>query len=591
MPARPSTAPPTLQARTEFHDRFRSRRHYLEVHDHSTSNPGLYLSIAHKLARPLQMTRTVRSLTMADQVQIHFSPDTEHQAEWIVTSMKFVERFNQPYELRLVLRTDDLSAEPATMLGTRVSLELARGEMHRELFGVVGDVEDGTVGEDYVAATVTIVPALAALAHRRNSRFFSDKSVKEVLIEVLSEGLAPYDREVDASFLHAEYPTRQHITQYRESDLDFVHRLMEEHGVTYRFDHRDGAELMVLLDNDSAYTSLTSLGSADGVLPMARTDGGSDDREDLRHFARKSMTQPTVARGAAFDWRNPSVEALEAALSKSGQPELEDYDFRIPPAGLGIEEVERRVQLRGRYLRRGEQTFSGVTTATQLRPGAKFELIDHPGGDLNGAYLVTSVEHAAGDLAVPSDPATAYNNRFECIPLGVPWCPTPKTPRPQISGVQTATVVGDGEIDVDAHGRVKVEFHWDRDQGASCFIPVVQPWAGKGWGTMFYPRVGMQVVVSFLDGDPDQPVVTGTLYNGTNTPPYGLPGEQTKSGIKTQSSPGGGGFNELRFEDAANSEEIYIHAQRDFRREVLNDQAETIGGHQTIQVAKDRTMD
>src|SRR5690606_27366984 len=187
---------------------------------------------------------------------------------------------------------------------------------------------------------------------------------------------------------------------------------------------------------------------------------------------------------------------------------------------------------------------------------------------LGAEYLVTDVVHSYGTFATGEQAADPFSNQFECIPSQVEWRPLRRHPRPRIASMQTATVVGPSgeEIHTDEHGRIKVQFHWDRggrfDENSSCFVRVVQPWAGNNWGFLWLPRIGMEVAVTFVDGDVDRPIVTGCLYNDANQPPY-LPGEKTKSTIKSQSSPGGDGFNELRFEDAAGSEEIFLHAQKD----------------------------
>ncbi|MCA9699496.1 MAG: type VI secretion system tip protein VgrG, partial [Myxococcales bacterium] len=395
--------------------------------------------------------------------------------------------------------------------------------------------------------------------------------------QVLGEGLRPYEREVDLSRLHGEYPQRQHIVQYRERDLDFVHRLLEEQGIRYVFEQGENAERLVLLDDVESHVPLVSLGSEDGFLPMTLAEGEADQREDLLSFVRESRIKPTVARGASYDWRSPGVEAFESAGDDDDGPELEDYDFDPPSAGLGVDEVERAVRLRGKQLRQDVQLFKGASTATQLHPGASFELGDHPQGELNGRYLVVKVTHQ-GDLSQAA--GQAYQNRFQAVPLGKGWVPPRNHSKPVIPGVQTATVTGDDEICTDESGRIQVQFHWDRKRSTTCYVPMVQPWAGAGWGTQFLPRVGMEVVVSFIDGNPDRPVVVGSLYNGANQPPFPLPGEKTRSGIRSNSVPGGGGWNELMFEDTAGAEEIHLRAQRNFNQETLNDHIAHVGQHQ-----------
>jgi type VI secretion system secreted protein VgrG len=546
-------------------------------------------------------------------VRVSFLPDGD-AAEWTVAGLQLSERFNQPYELRLDLRTTNLTAEPAQLLGVSATVMTERGSLTRELCGIIESVEDGLADHDALIATVVIVPALMALAQRKTSRIFQEKTIPEILQEVLEEGLGPYERTIDTDFLSGSYSPQEYTVQYQETDLDFVERLMEEYGITYRFKHEDGKEILMLLDSDAAYVDVTSFGNMDGVLPVVLRDGSSGQREDIRAFHRESKLRPTVARTMVFDWlapeslqpaENAEAAELEGQNGATLEPEREVYEHEAPTTtygyrtgGLDFAAVEEQTKLRRKVQQRDAVRCFGTSTVTGLAPGQKFELLDHPQAELEGQYLVIAVEHSAGTLSNTSVPGEDYANRFECIPLAVEWRPARRWPKPRITSMQTATVVGPAgeEIHTDEHGRIKVQFHWDRDgafdENTTCFIRVVQPWAGNGWGFVFLPRIGMEVAVTFIDGDPDRPVVTGCLYNGANPPPYGLPDEKTKSTIKSESSPGGNGFNELRFEDAAGAEEIYIHAQKDFNEEVLNDHNTHVGNNQTntVEVDQEQTV-
>src|SRR3989441_2894407 len=239
---------------------------------------------------------------------------------------------------------------------------------------------------------------------------------------------------------------------------------------------------------------------------------------------------------------------------------------------------------------------TGETNCARLTPGHTFEIGGHPRKDYNGKYLIVGAQHhgsqpqALGREGAGS--ASSYSSSFTCIPADVPYRPPRITPRPMAQGAQTAVVVGPSgeEIHTDEHGRIKVQFHWDRegkkDENSSCWIRVAQPWAGPKWGSLFIPRIGWEVVVEFMDGDPDQPLVTGSVYHADNPPPYSLPGDKTKSTIMSNSSKGGGGSNELRFEDAKGSEEIYLHGQKDWNVVIENDESDTIGGNPTVPVGK-----
>lgn len=543
--------------------------------------------------------------------KVQFQPGPDVDGQWHVDGLRAVERLGEPYTLTVALRTDDLTAEPATLLGKAVSVLIERDALHQELAGIVERVEEGDTDDHALHATITVVPALRALEHRRNSRVFQDLSIPEILATVLGDGLGGYGRTIDTTALSADYPPTEYTVQYRETDYELVHRLMEENGITYRFASEGGVETMMLGDGATPFGELRSAGNADGMLPVKTTDGDPGLHEDAQQFERVSRLRPTVARTAVFDWHvprplqdgeDPGAAPLSSPNGATLGPEREDYDHREPAtlhgyrsSPLDFSQVQRQLELRRAVHQRDAVRCTGRSTATQMTPGLSFELLDHPREDLVGKYVLVAVEHLYGSFAGTAA-ASAYYNRFECIPATVPWRPDRLHPRPRIPGVQTATVVGPSgeEIFTDAHGRIKVQFHWDRgggfDSDSSCFVRVVQPWAGNGWGALFLPRVGMEVTVTFVDGDPDRPIVTGCLYNGTHAPPHALPGSKTRSGIKSESSPGGGGSNELRFDDAAGSEEIYVHAQKDMNEAVGNDHDLSVGNNQTLAVAVDQTQ-
>ncbi len=548
------------------------------------------------------------NLDLDQTVTVRFEPQDEVEAPWQVTGLLGWQRFNEPYELSVQLATQDLMTEPDELLGLSVNFALERQGLCHDLSGIIERVEDGVIDKHNLYTTLTVVPALVALEYRTNSRIFQEMTIPEILEQVLTEGLDPYGRRVDLGYLTAAYEVQEYTVQFRETDFDFVSRLMEEYGIAYHFVSVDGKEVMTLSDSGAACVGLVSLGNQEAVVPLVERDADPGFHENVTSFRRKSKLRPTVARTKIFDWLDPSMpletenaEFAELQTCVNGaklDPEREDYDHGEPSSvfgnrstGLSVAAVDAQVALRRARHQRDAMRCMGTSTVTGMAPAAQFELIDHSLFELNTRYTVVAVEHAYGIHAGGS-----YANRFECIPAVVAWKPDRRRPRPRISGIHTATVVGPRgeEIHTDEHGRIKVQFHWDRegelDENSSCFLRVVQPWAGNGWGFMFLPRIGMEVAVTFIDGDPDRPVVTGCLYNGALRPPYSLPDERTKSTIKSESSPGGGGYNELRFEDAAGSEEIFIHAQKDFNEVVLNDHNTTVGNNQTNNVDVDQTQ-
>jgi type VI secretion system secreted protein VgrG len=298
-----------------------------------------------------------------------------------------------------------------------------------------------------------------------------------------------------------------------------------------------------------------------------------------------------------YDFTRPSSPPETKAKDKE-YDNLEIYDY--PGRFIDEKTGNRLAKVTLERRTSGRQTLAGSSVCRHFSVGRRFDLISHPNADFNGTYMLTEVIHTGKQPQTlqeltGSEGSSTYGNTFTCIPKTVTWRPEPPGPKPSVTGVQTATVTGpkDEEIYTDEYGRIKVQFHWDRlgkkDEKSSCWIRVAQPWAGAGWGHLFIPRIGQEVIVSFVDGDPDRPVVTGAVYNGANKPPYSLPAEKTKSTIRTNSTKGGGGFNELRFEDRKDAEEIYLHGQKDWNIEILNDKTQTIGHDEKLDVKNDRT--
>jgi type VI secretion system secreted protein VgrG len=546
---------------------------------------------------------------LANQVIVRFEPSADIEGDWQVSGLLIRQQFNEPGKATIELHSQDLMAEPSLMLGTSATIMIERAGVVREFSGIVERVEDGVSSQHELVTTLTLVPALVALRHRTNSRIFQEMTIPEILEKVLSEGLGAYEREVDVGYLSGTYPAQEYTVQYQETDFDFVHRLMEEHGINYHFVSQDGKEVMTLHDSDSIYADLVSLGNSDGALPIVMRGDSAGLTEELSEFRRFSKLRSTVARTKVFNWLTPAspyeAENSDAAelVTPNGaslDPEREDYVHDEPSslssyrtAGLMPADVDQDIKLRRTVHQRDAIRCVGVSTAIGMAPAVRFELVDHPQPDLADQYVVVAVEHTFGTYGLGG---TGYANSIECIPSAIEWRPERRRKRPRMPSLQTATVVGPAgeEIHTDEHGRIKVQFHWDRegknDENSSCFVRVIQPWAGNGWGFVFLPRIGMEVAVNFIDGDPDRPMVSGCVYNGENVPPYALPGEKTKSTVKSNSSPGGNGFNELRFEDAAGSEEIFIHAQKDFNEVVLNDHNTTVGNNQTNNVDVDQTQ-
>jgi type VI secretion system secreted protein VgrG len=519
--------------------------------------------------------------------------------QWLVRGMRLVEGLSEPYLVELDLVSEELGADTEGMLGASVELSLERGDLVRAVCGVVQLVEFIGVADGRLQVRVEVVPALQLLGQRVDTRLWQHVKVTDVVAEVLRAGLGDYGREVELGNLRGVYPEREAIVQYHESDLDFVSRLMEEEGISYWFDHERGdhAELMVLEDSADNHLDVATLDD-DATLRIIVDRADNAEVESLQYFDWTRELTSTAVHRRGFDWLTPRVP-IETSAPAAGERNTdargrvrEVYQHgRFVEPDPGPRTIRRLHQLGQR-----DAVARGFGNVIGMAPGRKFALVDHQRPDLDREYVVRRVVHVAdcpevmpGEL--PSE-QPRYQNRFECSVLDAakPVRPLPLTPRPRIHGPQTAIVTGpEGEeIHTDEHGRVKVRFDWDRantlTDDTSMWIRVAHSWAGPGFGTFFLPRVGMEVVVEFLEGDPAKPLISGCVYDGDNQSSIAVPDAKTQSTIRTRSSPASDGYNELRFEDAAGSEAIVLHAQKDLAETVGNDHRTTVQANQTQRV-------
>ncbi|HEY4120624.1 MAG TPA: type VI secretion system tip protein TssI/VgrG, partial [Byssovorax sp.] len=506
-------------------------------------------------------------------------------------------------ELSRVFRLDArVLCEPderVAVVGERASVTLSgKDGRGRTVHGVVERVSvEGVIragGERVVR--VRVVPRLAMLRHRVTSVVHVEQTVPEVVAGAL--GLAGV--RVTTRLTRA-YAKRAYCVQYKESTLAFVRRILAEEGVLFTFDHGDadsGEDSVVLFDAAEGYGKLEPQ-----TLTLRRRDareGRPGSGDDVLEFALESAAAPDRALLRDYDPQKPlldlRVSARAGVTPPVGGAELLAYEHRGPYAEADVESPPAEVALEQR--RRGAVVGRGTSTSRAIAPGLAFRLDAETTPELSGAYAITSIEH---DLAqhAERDGQLVYENRFTCAPADVAH--RPPRPRQRVRQVlETAIVVGPAgeEIHTDALGRVQVRFHWqigDAGDGASTWLRVVQPWTGAGFGAHFVPRVGSEVMVTFLGGDPDAPVVVGGVYNATSPPPFALPADKTRSGLRTRTSPGGAGANELSFEDAAGSEQIFLKAQRDLDIDVGRDAtthvkrnaSRVVGGSDTSDTAGD----
>ncbi len=548
-------------------------------------------------------------------VEFHLESDAFGGSEARLSALTVYEALGEPYGAELGVTVAERDFDGARVLGKDVVVTVERqGGVTRRLTGIVREVREGEQAtgegkvEEATRLSVVVVPALWMLSRRRDTRIFQDMTVPDILDEVLNGALGPYGREIRSS-LRATYPTREYCVQYQETDLDFVHRLMEEEGIFYTFDHEGDVEVMVLVDDNDACTRIEAPDG--GVVSYQPHNMVIRVAEPVHLVQRRTRTTTTSVVLGEWDWTRATMpfryeQRGEDALGR----DRESYEHgmgrsltlhQYAGTAYGAEDGGTQKGLRLEAHQRDSVTLEGIGRVVAFAPGAIFTLTGHPTLGVDGDYLVVRVVHqnqAAETLLGASDSEAAehYHNRFECIPTGRPFRLRRATPKPRVTGIQTAVVTGPSgeEIHVDEHGRIKVQFHWDRlgqnDEKSSCWIRVEQAWAGSGWGFWYVPRIGMEVVVQFVDGDPDRPLVTGCVYDGANATPYALPDEKTKSTIKSNSSLGGGGFNEFRYEDKAGSEEIYTHAQKDYNEVVEHDHTTLVHHDQTNTVDNDQTQ-
>lgn len=529
----------------------------------------------------------------------------------LIETLKATEGISQLFSIEATLLQEETPGgtkpspvDPKSILGKQVNIQVALPDKTKRYFsGIVNHIAQGSREQRFSIYEVTIVPYAWVLTQRRQSRIFQQKSVPDILRKVF-EGL-DVKWEIQGAF-----QPRNYCVQYRETDFDFASRLMEEEGIYYFFVHTEKSHQMVVANSPGSHPDCSK-----STVPFFHKVEGEAYQSAVWAFEVENayQTGKFTFWDHNFQLPNKNLEAQKTTnYTIAENPKLEFYDFPgayakrfdgvDPGGGEQPAELDKifvdnsrkagifQQMVDGRY-----QTHVGTSSAAVFVAGHKFELTKHPSDALNGTYVLARLEHVvqqSPSYISENFVSNAYSNHFACMPVKSPFRPLLKTEKPVMYGSQTATVVGipGEEIFTDKFGRVKVQFHWDREgkynAQSSCWLRVAQMWAGNQWGTMFIPRIGMEVLVDFLEGDPDQPIIVGCVYNPANMPPYKLPDEKTKSTLKSNSSKGGGGFNEFRFEDKKGKEQIFIHAERNEDIHVNNDCMEHIGHDRHLIVEK-----
>jgi type VI secretion system secreted protein VgrG len=501
----------------------------------------------------------------------------------LVQSINGTEEVSRLYSYVIEAKSDNTAIAFDDIVGKHVTLAISLPDgKKRSISGHVKHFTQPSRHDDLNHYHLEIVPWLWFLTQRSDCRIFQGKTALDIIKEVFDGAGFSGKYEVRAN---ATYRKRDYCVQYRETDFHFVSRLMEEEGIFYFFTHDKGTNKLVLGDAPSAHKPLQPAGD----VVFCKASEEDEPRQSVKDFIADQSVKSSKISLRDFDFTKPSTDLT--VMQKASDP-YELYDF--PGNYTERPDGDHYAKVRLEREQAGCKVFSGTATEARLAAGFTFKLTDHPRGAYNASYLLTSV-HISGSQY---EEESALQCSFECIPADVPFRPLSHTEKPTIVGCQTAIVVGPSgeEIWVDKYGRIKVQFHWDRlgkrDDKSSCWIRVARDWAGKNWGFAFHPRIGQEVIVNFIEGDVDKPIVTGSVYNEEQMPPYELPANSTQSTVKSRSSKGGvpDNFNEIRFEDKKGGEHFLIHAEKDHMVEVENDETHSVGANRNTTITKNDTL-
>jgi type VI secretion system secreted protein VgrG len=492
------------------------------------------------------------------------------------------------YELDLLAHDND-SITFKDILGKKVSITLnLPDETPRYINGYVSRFTQGGSDErTFARYHAQVVPWLWFLTRHADCRIFQNLAVPDIISQVFNL----FDFKDFRLSLKGSYPQLEYCVQYRETSFNFISRLMEEFGIFYYFDHSTkGKHTMVLADQSSALPACPS-----SPISYDTQVGGLEDPEVITNWHVGQEVRTGKYSVTDYNFTTPSTSLLAndpTVVDLPASQPLELFDY--PGLHTAKDQGDTVAKVRMQEEEAGHMVVSGTSNCRGLMSGYSFELKNHYRADQDANYVVTEVRHFASAGQTYTTAGThggeTYSNNFTCIPASITYRPARVTPKPFVQGPQPALVVGKSgeEIWVDKYGRVTVQFYWDRlgqkNENSSCWIRTSQPWAGGNWGAMWIPRIGQEVLISFLEGDPDRPVITGRVYNADQMPPYTLPDYQTRSTFMSRSSKGGGAsnYNELRFEDLKGKEQIFMNAEKDMDLRVENDSREFIGANRHL---------
>ena len=489
------------------------------------------------------------------------------------------------YRVEALAIREDLDFD--ALVGTHATVEIEAHEQMRPFDGIVTSARWAGVGENGHRYDLTLRPWFWLAGRRRNQRIFHNKTVVQIIQELLSDYAALGDPALEIK-LSKDYPTLEYTVQYRESDLDFARRQMERHGISFHFKHAMGSHTLVLTDDALAHEEI-------GARPFKRYDGHHQyEQEHFWDWAPERNVTTGAIRLVDYNFKKPTqameVDRLGDAAHAQGQ--IESFDY---PGDYLAQDVGRLVAgLRTEQERGADRRNRAVGDCVSLGAGMRMTLSGDKVPGLGETYLCLSASHhfvsEAYGSGGPGSDGYAFTGSYVLMPDTAPMMPPRRTSAAVVQGPQTAVVVGEGEIDCDEYGRILVRFHWDLANAYSMRCRVSQNWAGAGWGGMVIPRIGMEVLVEFLEGDPDKPVVVGNVFNGKNDAPYPLPKHKTKAVWRSKTHQGEG-FNEISFEDEKGQEKVYMHAERDHEIHVENNRAKRIDRNQSESVGFNKSIE
>ena len=499
------------------------------------------------------------------------------------------EAISQLFHFDLDLLSENDSIQFQDVVGKSVTLRIYDADGGQRYWnGFISRFSQGAQDRRLTAYRAQMVPWLWFLTRTADCRIFQNQKVPDIIQKIFTD-LKFHDFKLR---LYGDFVPRDYCVQYRETDFNFVSRLMEEEGIFYYFKQEDGKHTLILANDPAAHDPCPN-------QKTARYDfrGGNIIYEDVvTEWFHQEEFRPGAWAQTDYNFETPSTSL---AVTVSGKNPYEIYEYpgqhRMRPAGDKLAKIRLQEQTVAAAV------IQGGGGCRYFSSGYQFTLQDHYRADLNQAYVLTSVRHMATQggsyqVGVGGGEELTYRNSFECIPFSTPFRPPRVTPEPFVQGCQTAVVVGPGgeEIYTDKYGRVKVQFFWDREgkknENSSCWIRVSHPWAGQGWGSVSIPRIGQEVIVDFLEGDPDQPIIVGRVYNAEQMPPFGMPAGAVVSGVKSNSTKGGGGNNEISLNDTKGTELINIHAQFDQQKKVEHDERVNVGNDRTEGVGHDEKI-